>query len=358
MTKRICFFIGSVSGKGGTERVCLEVANNLVSSGYEVSIVSLYEGENPFFELNSQIKLYQLYSQNTSFTSKYFQAINKLKHHLKNNTYDVFVSVETILCMYSVPALIFNKIPHIAWEHFNYEVTFGLRVRKWARFLAAKFAQKIVVLTTRDMDLWDSALHCKSKLVCITNPLVFKLNDQLIPYSQREKKVIAVGRYTHQKGFDLLVHAWGLIAHQFSDWTLQIIGSGEDESKLSQLATGISNIELIAANKNIQTYYNKASLFCLSSRFEGLPMVLIEAQAFGLPIVSFDCNTGPAEVVQPNYTGVLCEPENIEQLAESLASCMLDDSKRAIYSKNAIQAAERFNTEAITKKWINLFQNL
>ena len=361
MGKKICFFIGSVSGKGGTERVCIELANNLAELGYQISIISLYEGKKPFFTIHPSINLYEIFDQNQSFTKHVFSIILHIRRLVLNGGYDLFITVETILCMYSVPALkLTYPVKHLAWEHFNLEVNFGLRVRKLARRLAANYCTKVIVLTQRDKQLWESKFKKQNKIVCIPNS-VSTPKVQVSDYQTRDKLIIAVGRLTYQKGFDILVKAWAIIANRFPTWKLSIIGSGEDEPILQNLISSLNlekSISIIQATTQINHYYNSASIFCLSSRFEGLPMVLIEAQQFGLPIVSFDCNTGPAEVVTHEFNGLLCEPENEKALANSLAICIADSNKRNLFNKAALQSANRFNTKPVFSMWIDLFNSI
>lgn len=358
--QRICFFLGTVSGKGGTERVCIDLANYLVENGYEISIVSLYKGTSSFFELNTNINLLELYPEDGKFLYKYPEVILRLRKILSKIQPHVLVTVESILGMYSVPACFGKRIFHIGWEHFNYEVTFGLRVRKVARWMLARFASTVVVLTKKDKDLWDKALGCGHKVICIPNPAMY---EQVVvaPYEKRELVVLAVGRLTYQKGFDLLMDAWERVIPSHPEWKLIVCGDGEDEqvlkAKAAQMITA-GYVQFIPANLNVQAYYNQASIYCMSSRFEGLPMVLIEAQTFGLPIVSFDCNTGPSEVISHGVNGYLCKPEDVNDLAAQLSSLMSDALSRAAFSQNAIASAQRFNKRSIRESWLHLFNNV
>lgn len=361
MEKKICFFIGSVSGKGGTERVCIELANNLAELGYQISIISLYEGKSPFFTVHPSIKLYEIFEQNQSFTKHVFSIIFQIRKLVLNGGYDMFISVETILCMYSVPALkLAPPVKHLAWEHFNLEVNFGLKVRKWARWLAANYCTNVIVLTQRDKQLWENKFKKANNIICIPNSAITP-KIQISDYETRDKLIIAVGRLTYQKGFDILIKAWAMIANRFPAWKLSIIGSGEDEPVLQKLISSLNlekSVNIVQATTQINQYYNRASIFCLSSRFEGLPMVLIEAQQFGLPIVSFDCNTGPAEVVSHDLNGLLCEPGDENELANALADCIADDNKRDLFNKAALQSANRFNAKPVFSKWIDLFNSI
>jgi glycosyltransferase involved in cell wall biosynthesis len=360
MGQSICFFIGSISGKGGTEKACIGLANYLVTVGYNVSILSLYDGKSPFFQLKSSVKLFEIFPQNQSFRRHTPYIVRQVRKYVAENQIDILVSVETILCAYSVPALFFvKKTKHIAWEHFNYEANFGLLIRKVARQLAAIFCDKIIVLTNRDRSLWHKNTLAKNKLLCIPN-VAFPKEITSNNYELREHLVIAVGRLTYQKGFDMLLNAWNNIAEKVGDWKLLIIGSGEDAKKLEEYIckNNLSkSAKIIAATAEIDSYYNRASIFCLSSRFEGLPMVLIEAQQFGLPIVAFDCNTGPAEVVDDKVNGILCKPNDISSLCDGLMTCIDNQNLRLSYSKQAYASANKFDKDVIYATWLKLLTN-
>ncbi len=156
-------------------------------------------------------------------------------------------------------------------------------------------------------------------MLSIANPVPYE-NIENIP-SLEYKTILTVGRLTHVKGFDLLITAWSKIARQVPGWKVVIVGSGEDELMLKQMAKDLhveDSIVFAGQQKNMDTFYRQASFFCMSSRFEGLPMVLLEAQSYGLPIVAFDCDTGPAEFVLNNQNGYLCENGNIESFAEGM----------------------------------------
>src|SRR5690606_30927743 len=120
--------------------------------------------------------------------------------------------------------------------------------------------------------------------------------------NKESKSIIAIGRYTFQKGFDKLIEIWNQFVKEYripSGWKLQIIGQGEDQELLERLIKKyeLKNVELVGPTSNIGLYYSEASFLVMTSRFEGLPMTLIEAQSYGLPIISFDCLTGPSEVL-------------------------------------------------------------
>lgn len=352
--KKVCFLIGNLDNSGGTERVTTLIANELVKLSYNVSIISLTGGKKPFFELDDSIRTYSLYSDKVSFKTNFFGVVYKLRNFVKNNKIDSFVVVDSISCIFTVPALYGLKINHICWEHFNFNVTLGVKSRDLGRRLAARYCNYVVTLTERDKELWEQGLvNIRAKIVSIANPTPYE-NMNHIP-SLEYKTVLAIGRLTYQKGFDLLIDAWALVCETNFDWTLRIVGSGEDEENLKKQAQslGIENrIDFVSATKNVEQYFKTSSLYCLSSRFEGFGLVMIEAQSFGLPIVAFNCDVGPADIITNEVNGFLCAVEDISSLSEKILEfIILDKEVYRTFSSEAKESAKRFEIKNIILNW-------
>ncbi|ENU95208.1 hypothetical protein F970_02095 [Acinetobacter sp. CIP 102082] len=317
--KNICFLIGDISHSGGTERVTTLIANQLVLN-HCVHVLSLSNGATPFFAQYPTIINNRLFDEKVSMRKHYVAVIKKLRNYLLYHKIDTLVVVDSISCVFTVPACTGLRINHICWEHFNLKVNLGSWFRDLGRWMAAKWCNKIVTLTERDKSFWDKRfdLEHTNKVVAIANPSPFEV-QQNIP-SLDYKTILCVGRLTYQKGFDLLITAWARVAQQVPDWKIIIVGSGEDELMLKQMAKDLhveDSIVFAGQQKDIDQFYRQASFFCMSSRFEGLPMVLLEAQSYGLPIVAFDCDTGPAELVTKE-TGFLVTNGDIIEFANTI----------------------------------------
>lgn len=356
---KICFFVGSLEGSGGTERVSIWLANELSKvAGYDVHIISLQGGNEPFFPVSQDISCSTLFSTYGSGTLRFPLIVSRLKKFLKKNAIDVLIDVESMLALYSTPAISGTAVRHICWEHFNYNVDLGRKTRRVARRLAAIFADDVVTLTERDKQLWMSGAKCNANMISIPNPITVTQPNDI--NQNKDDVVLAVGRLTYQKGFDMLLEAWQQVSREYPQWKLKIIGSGEDEKALLQRSVelGITQtIEFIPKTNHIENYYLKSKLFVMSSRFEGLPLVLIEAQAYGLPIVSFDCDTGPAEVVQDGYNGWLCGAGNVMALKDALAmgiEASMDEKQYQELTTNSVNNSKRFSTETILDTWLKL----
>ena len=214
------------------------------------------------------------------------------------------------------------------------------RYRQDAR-IAAKY-DKFIVLTNEDRGYWEGL----DNIEVIPNARSFKSDA---PSTCTAHQVLAVGRYCHQKGFDMLLEAWKKI--DSTGWTLRIAGSGEDLGQVpGNVVTGPSS--------DIMQDYLDSSIYAMSSRYEGLPMVLLEAQAAGLPIVSFECKCGPKDIIEDGITGYLVPEGNTDSLAEKLKTLMDDEGLRQKMGAAAFKASERYELETIMKKWTDLFQRL
>ena len=354
MKKKICFIVGDLNCSGGTERVTSLIANELAKYNYEIHIFSLKNGDKPFFTVDSSIKIFGLFSGEVSFKKKFISTICGIRNYIKVNQIDTVISVESITCIFAVPGLFGLNINHICWEHFNFNVNLGVKLRDLARKWAAKYCDYIVTLTHRDQELWKNNLsNIRSKIITIVNPSTFEGVEHIPDLDF--KIVLAVGRYRYQKGYDLLLQAWSRVTNK-KGWKLVIVGEGEDKQKIIELSKLLKiddTVEINSSTDNIAQYFKSASFYCMSSRFEGLPMVLLEAQSFGLPIVSFDCDTGPAELIDNGVSGYLVEPENIEKLSEAITKMInLDKDSYLRMCMNAKENINNFKVNEIVKKWL------
>ncbi|ENV24277.1 glycosyltransferase family 4 protein [Acinetobacter baumannii] len=356
--KKICFLIGDINHSGGTERVTTLIANNLAQQNNNVFILSLSHGDQPFFELNSNIKIQALFNEKVSMKKNFFQAVRKIRNFLISKQIDTLIVVDSISCVFTVPACAGLRINHICWEHFNLKVNLGSRFRDLGRWMAAKWCNKIVTLTERDKSFWDNRFNLAhtNKVVAIANPSPYELQEN-IP-SLEHKTILCVGRLTYQKGFDLLIPSWSKVAHKLDGWKIIIVGTGEDEVSLKEMAVnyGVSDSIIFAGQqKNMDPFYRQASFFCMSSRFEGLPMVLLEARSYKLPIVSFDCDTGPTEVIKEGRDGFLAINANIHDLSQKvLKMATMNENTFSDFVESSKQASKHFEIKNIINLWVEL----
>lgn len=352
--KKICFLIGNLDNSGGTERVTSLIANELAEKNVDVSILSLSGGTTPFFELKDSIHNYNLYPKHISFKKNFVGVVWKIRQFIKHNQIDTLIVVDSISCVFTVPAVYGLKVNHICWEHFNFNVNLGVKLRDLGRKLAAKYCDYIVTLTDRDKELWERGLEgINAKIVSIANPTPYE-NVEHLP-NTKSKTILALGRLTYQKGFDILIEAWSHVCQESQDWKLRIVGGGEDEKALKDQANslGISDrIDFIPVTRDVEHHYKTSAFFCLSSRFEGFGMVILEAQSFGLPVVSFDCDCGPTDLIENGINGWLVKNGDIDALAKQILECIdIDNESYIETSRNASKSSSKFSAHHISKKW-------
>lgn len=220
--------------------------------------------------------------------------------------------------------------------------------RLWQNKLIKQIKQldKFVVLSQEDADAWGNT----SNMVVIHNPIK---EYPSVTSNCENKKVIAVGRYTWQKGFDMLIQAWRIVDIKHPDWELHFYGFGDNKAYQELAGQGVF---CHGAVKDIYDKYRESSIFAFSSRYEGFGLVLAEAMSCGIPAVSFACPCGPKDIITND--GILVEPGNIEEFAEGICKLIEDETLRKEMGKNGHLNMRRFEETAIMQKWIDLFDNL
>jgi glycosyltransferase involved in cell wall biosynthesis len=357
------------------ERVLANKANWLVAHGHEVIIVTTDQrGESPYFPLDARIKCYDLainYEENNgkSFLNKLIHyPFKQWKHKVRLTALLKELRPDIVISMFCNDASFIpsindgsKKILEIHFSRFK-RLQYGRkglwRLADWWRYktdakVVSRF-DKFVVLTHEDKEYWGNM----SNICVIPNARTFEVNQ---PATLEAKKVVAVGRLNHQKGFDRLIDAWSIVDNVVSGWKLQIVGDGELRELLQNniRELGLSNqINIGRAEKDMMSVYKDASILAMSSRYEGLPMVLLEAQTAGLPIVSFDCKCGPKDVIENGVDGFLVEDGDIEQLAQKLVVLMQDANLRKQMGSAAYAHSERYSEERIMKQWTDLFDEV
>lgn len=354
---KILILGGKFNNTGGTERVGSMLANGLSKEGYEIVLASISCGDKPFFPINKGIKIVSLFNTPGRALYRTPNIIYKIRKLLKEERIDTLIVVETMSVLFTLPATLGLPINHICWEHFNFNTDLGKKGRRIARQLAARYCDSVVTLTERDKQYWLKGTRHNSQITAIANPCPFPVQENT--KENNTKIVLAIGRLTHQKGFDLLLESWFEINKLMSDWKLKIVGEGIDRQKLAEFIEQYeltNSVELVDSTNDVSKYYKEAEIFCLSSRFEGFGMVLIEALAFGLPIVSFDCEVGPAEILEDTGS-ILVPPNDISELALSLIDLMQDDERRKIISIKSKEKAKLYQPEVIMSQWVNLLES-
>ena len=357
--KKICFLNGDMSRTGGTERVTAMIANELSKNPqYEIHVLSVTNEQMiSFFELDLTVYHTSVLRKSTvNLKRDYFKVVSGIRQYLKQHEIDILVEVDVICNLYTIPATRFIKTKIISWEHFNYYSNNGSKLRDISRKLTKYFSSHIVTLTEQDRKNYIENLNLSDKVTCIYNPIQ---SIETQPYNAYSKQILSVGRLTYQKGFDMLCEVAKEVLSQNPDWTWLIIGEGEDrpliESKIKQYQLD-GRLILTGAQKEVDNYYRNSSLYVMTSRYEGLPMTLLEAKSYQLPIVSFDCQTGPADLILNEENGYLIEANNISFMTRKINDLLKDINLRERFSSQALIDIKKFEIDEIIQKWSSLLE--
>jgi len=370
---RIVYNIAGFYRPAGMERVLADKANWLVRHGHEVTILTTEQKERPYaFPLDERIRVRDLwigYEDNNggSLLDKVLHYPAKQRLHRRrlgqaleeirpDITVSMFCNEVNLLPRIKDGSRKVLEVHFSRFKRLQYRRTglWGLVDRYRSRQderLAARY-DRFVVLTEADKLNWGN-VH---DVTVILNPICF---HSTAGNSLDTKTVLAVGRLAYQKGFDRLLEAWGKIAVHAQGWTLVFAGDGELREELEAQAgrLGIKDQVRFAGNvKDMVSCYANASIVALTSHYEGLPMVLLESQAFGIPAVSFDCPCGPSEVIRDGENGFLVPEGDVDAFADALLRIMNNDEERARMGKNALRDARRWDIETIMPQWIRLFE--
>ena len=380
----LLYCIPHLYNSGGMERVLTQKVNWLAAhTDYTITIVTTEPTptgmSDIYFPLDKRVKVVAL---NVDFNADYHKCLfskwlghtrrmrlyrQKLTDYILREKIDLCIS----LCGKEIAFL--NQLPcrTIAESHFAKEQRTQLlmanhsgwfwallgRVRTRQLVQAVKPLERLVVLTEADKAAWEKA-GCTNVTV-IPNPCMLDNCQLSTIHSQFPKTVLAVGRLHEQKGFDLLLQAWKPIEKTYSDWSLRIVGEGPKRAELEALirTLGLKNVCLAGRAENVAKEYAAASLFVLSSRYEGFSLVLAEAMWCGTPCVSFDCPHGPAELLADDR-GWLVPNGDIAELTAQIAYALSHPEEALKRAQKAQSFAQTTYSEAaIMPQWVQLIES-
>lgn len=358
------------------ERVLCNKANWLVAHGYDVTIITTdQQDKKSFFDFSAKIEMVDLgvnftQTNGSNIVNKTVQYLKKQRQYRKRlANYLCNHSVDIVISMFGAET---HWLPNLkdgskklAEIHFSkyfreQQCRGGLWwlsdiIRSKQDEKAIKRYDGFVVLTNEDKGYWGDCPNIK----VIHNASTFAPSTQA---TLTNKRVISVGRLTYQKGYDMLIEAWALVAAQHSDWRLTIIGGGEEleqrEAQVERLELS-GSVKLMPPNSNIEREYLNSSIYALSSRYEGLPMVLLETMACGVPAVAFTCKCGPRDVITDGVDGLLVDDGNIDELAAEICKLIEnDDLRHQIGAQAARTVRDNFNEDKIMDQWVELYNEI
>lgn len=357
---KVCFLIGNMSHTGGTERVLQQVANGLAARGHSVAVISVWGTDRLVFPLDGRIAFRRLGDGYPAGPAAHWRTVRALRGALREEAPEVLVDVDLILTLYTLPAAAgLPGLKRVAWEHFNFYYRFpkNNRLRALARRLAARFSHAVVVLTEEDRGYYAENLNVRGRLCRIYNPFPAQFKPAA---ASGERMVFAAGRLTHVKGFDLLLESWALLEKDFPDWRLCIAGDGEDREKLLGIIRekGLKAAELVGRVSDMESWYGRCAFYALPSRDEGFVMVLLEAMSCGRAAVSFDCKTGPREIISDGENGFIVPEGDAAAFAERMRRLMESPELCREMGERASRSLGAFEREGILDQWEALLGSL
>ena len=353
----IVFLVADIHLGGGGERVTVNMSNHLIENGYTVAIVS-FSTHKPtkIFNIDARVKVDYLGIR----FDRGFNILNKIRSVFKVRSYFKRINSKIILLgIGTYPALLAALIPKaefiktVGCQHGSYSSVKNLW--KLFRRIFYRRLDVLVSLTERDAERLKSL---NNNVIVIPNAVSFYPE---IPALLQNKIILSIGRMDHGKGYDLLLDVFERFSEKNDDWHLRIIGDGPLRSEIISRIdkSGLNKrVEVIPSNGLIEPEYLNSSIYIMTSRTEGLPMVLLEAQACGLPILVFNCETGPADIISDGKDGYLIDNYNIDEMSKKLSELCDDINKRKEFSINARENVKRFFPEQIYTKWEELFKAL
>ena len=376
---KICYCLHGLDNSGGLERIITLKVNYLVNTlGYDVYIIrSDKQLKENFYSLDYKVKIIDLgvnFSEGLKYSSARRLIIysKKKKEYLdkfRKNVIDV-VNPDIIISTFGMEFYPISKLETRARKIVEFHFS------KYSRINEAKYAKKgvlrilyeywktyreskvisrfndLVVLTEQDQKLWN-----KDNSIVINN---FKTFSPKLPASLIEKRVVAVGRFSPQKNFSILIDIWKDIHLKYPDWKLSIVGSGPQEQLLKEKIEKLNlkeTIDLVAPTMNIDSLYLSSSIHVMTSIYEGMPMVMLEAKSFGIPSVAFDCECGPQDIIVDNIDGFLIKKDDTSMFVDRLGCLMNSFDLRQTMGLKAFDNSKKYNIGNIMTDWERLFKN-
>lgn len=362
----IAFCIESSFNSGGMERMLSVIANALCAD-YNIIVITAFNNGCPdFFGFDEKVRRVDLDIIRDNFARKELRQEYKLRleRYLTDNPQDVTISLGSLEWFF-LPDLK-DGSKKVLWFHFalNYDMmtchvsrfSFVNRLvgtlKTYRRLWVARKYDYVICLSKEDLKRWRRYLSNVSQ---IYNPITISKAKEPDYFA---KRVIAVGRLDGQKGFDLLIEAWKLVHERFPDWSLDIYGEGDMREPLQRQIDGLdlsNSIVLRGRTQDISQEFARHSIMVLSSRFEGFGLVLCEASACGIPQVSFNCESGPSEIIEDHKSGILVKRVgDIHGLAFALGELMSSEETRRRMGQYAEKLSHRFDLPEIIRQWHEL----
>lgn len=360
--KKIALVKWILDESGGGERVAVSLANELTKN-YEVHLIGITTKQSDlFFKINSQVKYSNFFDHRVRLSKNILKISKMLKKYFIDNEIAVAFGIGITANVFLSLAGKGISTKVVLCDHTNSITDNREFSQKVQRYVGTKLADKIVTLTIEDRRNYIKQYGIsEDKITFIYNWKEDLLSN--VTYNNDSTKLVTVGRFDSQKGYDYLVQVAKKVLSEKSDWTWEIYGSGNQDEvdKIKELIkeNNLQDKLLIKGlEKNQDLIYGDKGIYVMTSRYEGLPLVLLEAQQYSLPIVSFRCPTGPSEIVENGINGYLIDCYDVDEMSNRLLELMNDKEIRNHFSSHAKDNMEKFDKNRILNQWIELIETI
>lgn len=357
--KNICFVFNNLSTMGGAEKVTIDVINSIVGK-YNIHVVSTTGGA-PFFPLDKSIKYTCFNISYNRYRQGILPAMKKLIPYYKENHIDISFIVENpngFICSFTS---LLTKTKQIYCDH-------GAMISEWddkdirsMRFFASRLNNYTMVLTEESKKDYIRLFHIKPKKLVVT-PNWIDMSKTHSGYNKESNTIISAGRFSKEKCFNnLLPQVAKLVKQKHPDWQWHIYGDGELMEETSQKIKelGLEDFLILKGKvTDLEQRYKDYSMYVMTSSREGMPLVLLEAKASGLPIVTFDVKTGPKEIVNDEKDGLLIPDMDVNKMADAICRLIENPDLREQMSNHALSTVGTFSKETILKQWIDFIESI
>ena len=360
---RICFFHSGFVLHGGIERVLSILIRSLYKKeNIDIYCLSLNESKPlDFYLLPTDLKTDYLFEDAINMKNALLKGgIGRLIRYLKKNQIDVIVACGVIYFPLACIGAKLAGIKVISWEHTNPSCTNEFAFEGISRNIGARFSDMNVLIAEEARTYYEKHFR-KKRNVVIYNPTDNKLFENDCCYNRNSRMLVSVGRLSYQKNYPLLIDIAAELFKKHNDWCWHIYGEGEQREELEKKIVEkglVGKLVLKGAVPNLYDIYPDYAAIVMTSRYEGFPMVLIEAAAKGLPMVSFDISTGPKEIIVDNENGFLVSKYDVESMLAKLEILMDDVELRESFSTAAKCKATSYGVDNISRQWCTLFDEL
>lgn len=358
--KKVCLIDFDMSVRGGVEQVTASLANALADC-FEVHLLGLCEMGSLAYTLDERVKYTALSKdeQRLSVMRKELKPV--IRNYLNSNKIDVAIIQGNYPGFIVSTARFGTRTRLVFCDH-------GALMNQWERrdivvirLISSLLCHKVITLTEQSREDYIRKFRLPRKKVdCIYNwvDLSIVRSEQ---YNKNSKRIISAGRFGKEKGFDMLIKAFAPVAKKHTDWHLDLFGDGEMMETVKALIEeyGISdNVHLMGMRSDLAERYKDYSMYVLPSYREGMPLVLLEAKANRLPIVSFDILTGPKEIVRDGIDGILIKPYDTDEMARAMCALIEDNEMREAFSVASQENLDKFSKKTILTNWKQLIEKI